>query len=103
MIIGVEDKELPLSIKDCSGDLTAAQMDEAGRKALGIENRLPLRRKEDFRTRRSSDFGILWVRLYAFVLTERHLMYLSQLLGDILGNSDDGNEGKKSTRLVRYY
>jgi glutamine synthetase len=35
-------KELPLSIRDCTGKVTAAQMDEAGRKALGIEKRLPL-------------------------------------------------------------
>ncbi|KAH8823516.1 hypothetical protein DL96DRAFT_1670912 [Flagelloscypha sp. PMI_526] len=92
-------KELPLTIKDCSGDLTAVQMDEAGRKALGIENRLPLSWEEGRKAFVedqviSGFFGEEFVKKYLAV---------NKLLGDILENSDDGDEAKKLTRLVRYY
>jgi glutamine synthetase len=35
-------KKMPLTVKDCGGHLTAAQLSESARNALGIEKRMPL-------------------------------------------------------------
>ncbi|KAH8823421.1 hypothetical protein DL96DRAFT_1744094 [Flagelloscypha sp. PMI_526] len=92
-------KELPLSIKDCFGDLAAAQMDETRRKALGIEKRLPLSWDEG---RKPFIEDQVISRCFGEEFVKKYLA-VNKLLGDILENSDDGDEAKKLTGLVRYY
>lgn len=110
-------KNAELQIHDCPGPVTAAEMTEEGRRALGITSRMPLSWEESWSNLRAN--RLLTEHILGPELTEKYsnvnkvchlarsrdlmsLMLLLQTLADAL-NADGSNEAATLTRLVEFY
>ncbi|KAF5385791.1 hypothetical protein D9615_002622 [Tricholomella constricta] len=95
---GIRDK-VELTVKDCPGPQTAAQLTEEQRQALGITQRMSLTWEEARRNLSSN--SLLRDSILGAELTEKYLA-VNQTLADAL-NLDGGNESAALTRLVEFY
>ncbi|KAG5640731.1 hypothetical protein DXG03_007378 [Asterophora parasitica] len=96
---GIRDKA-KLTIKDCSGPQTAAQMTEEQRQALGITQRLSLT-WEEARGQLTNN-ALLRDRIFGAALTEKYLA-VNQTLASALALQDGDDEVAALTRLVEFY
>ncbi|KAF8070058.1 hypothetical protein FPV67DRAFT_999376 [Lyophyllum atratum] len=95
---GIRDN-LELTVKDCPGPQTAAQLTEEQRQALGITQRMSLTWEEA--RRNLNDNKLLRDSILGAELTGKYLA-VNQTLADAL-NLDGDNEVASLTRLVEFY
>ncbi|RDB16931.1 Protein fluG [Hypsizygus marmoreus] len=95
---GIRDKA-ELTIQDCPGPRTAAQMTEEERLALGITHRMALTWEES--RQNLHDNSLLRDTVLGAELTEKYLS-VNQTLADAL-NLDGDDETASLTRLVEFY